>query len=148
MAPIKFKVVGARNIAAELVAFGPKIVSETDAAAKKGALRVANRIVKLLSKGSRSGRLYIRPGGRTHRASAAGEPPKSDSGFLAKSVKATTTKAGESVVSASVIISASYAGFLEKGTSKMAPRPYVAPSFALEAPAITRDMARAIKRAL
>lgn len=145
--PISFEVVGSRDIAAELIAYGAKAVEVTDASAKRGALRLSNRIIKLLNKGSRTGIEYKR-GGISHTASAAGEPPKSDTGFLASQVRPEikkTTGSGN-VVSASVVISSAYAGFLEEGTEDMAARPFVEPSFELEAPAITNDMAKSIAR--
>ena len=145
---VEFKVVGDRNIAVELQANGKKITDAMDGVMKRAALRVANRIVRIIQRGSRSGIQYSRPGGTTHTASAPGEPPKSDSGFLAKHVRPTTVKDKGNVVSASVIVSASYAGFLEEGTSKMKARPFVEPAFQLENPETFRDAARTIKKAL
>ena len=148
MAPLRLVVVNDRNVAKELERQGPLVVSAMDAVIKRGVLRISNRIVKTLQKGSRSGRSYPRPGGQVHVASAPGEPPKSDTGFLAQHVVPTTTKNRSGVISAAVVISASYAGFLEFGTTHMKPRPYVKPAFLLELPAIRKDATKAIKRAI
>ena len=58
------------------------------------------------------------------------------------------TRESGGVISATVILSSLYSGFLEDGTENMEARPFVAPSFALEAPEINRDAARAIRGAL
>lgn len=148
MAPLRLEVVNAENVAKELDKFGPKAVAALDGVVKRGALRIANRIVKTLQKGSRSGRSYPRAGGNVHVASAPGEPPKSDTGFLANQVKPSATKVRGVAVSSSVIISAKYSSFLEFGTSKMKARPFVAPSVELERPAIIRDAIKTLKKAL
>lgn len=145
---IRFIVVNADAVAKELGAKGPAVARALGGVVKRGVLRVANRMVKLVQRGSRSGRTYSRPGGTTHTASAPGEPPKSDSGFLANHIQPTTIKVRGNVISGTVIVSTNYAGFLEKGTSKMRARPYAKPAFQLEAPAINRDAARSIKKAL
>lgn len=148
MAPIRFKVVNADKIAKEFGAKGPAVARALDGVVKRGALRVANRMVKMVQRGSRTGRTYIRAGGATHQASAPGEPPKSDTGFLASHIRPTTTKVRGNAVESSVIVSDSKAGFLEDGTSNMKARPFVEPSFQLELPAIRRDAALSIRKAL
>lgn len=148
MAPLRLVVVNDRNVAIELEQKGPKLVAAMDPVVRRGALRVAARMIKLINRGGRSGRLYSRPGGTVHQASAPDEPPKSDSGFLASHIKPTATTKKGTVVSATVVVSALYGSFLELGTSLMAPRPFVAPSFALEAPKINQDAARAVRKAL
>ncbi len=148
MAPLRLTVVNADEVAKELGKFGPKAERAMDAVIKRAVLRVSNRIVKTLQKGSRSGRSYPRPGGSVHVASAPGEPPKSDTGFLAKHVKPTTTKSRGNVVSAAVVISAKYSALLEFGTSRMKARPFVRPSFELERPAIRRDAVVTLKKVI
>lgn len=146
--PIKFEVVNEENVRKELERKGPELAAAMDGVIKKGALRVANRIVRTLQKGGRSGRTYPRGDGKTHQASAPGEPPKSDTGFLASQVKPTPTRKDGFVIGASVVVSANYAGFLEFGTSRMDKRPYVRPAIALETPAIRNEAKKAIKRVL
>lgn len=60
-------------------------------------------------------------GYKFHRASAPGQSPATDTSNLVNSISAHPT--GPS--SAEVAFNASYAGLLELGTSRMAPRPYV-----------------------
>ena len=86
---------------------------------ESGAI-VSKELVRILTTGPRTGRVYtIR--GRKHQASAPGEPPAKLTGALARSVdhKVTgwhTMQVGEE---------ADYAGYLEKGTGRIAPRPHL-----------------------
>lgn len=81
---------------------------------------VVNELVRILTTGPRTGRVYtIR--GKKHQASAPGEPPAKLTGRLAKSagyraVGPEYMQVGEE---------AFYAGWLEQGTSRMAERPHL-----------------------
>ena len=80
--------------------------------------------------------------GRTygkHTASVAGNPPNSDTGFLASNIFMVldADKFGGSVESR-----ADYSGFLEFGTSKMGARPYLQPALEENRPKIIRMFAR------
>ncbi len=145
---LRLKVANAEAVAAELKRFGPKAVKAMEGVVQRAVLRVSGRMVKMVQRGSRSGRTTTRPGGTTHTASAPGEPPKSDSGSLARNIKPSATKVDGVVVSGEVIVSVVYGGMLERGTSKMKPRPYAKPSFELERPAIQKDAKRAMKKAI
>jgi HK97 gp10 family phage protein len=78
-------------------------------------------LVRSLTTGKRSGRIYT-IGGSKHTASAAGEAPAKVTGNLARSV---TVK----VITNGFIIgeTAPYARYLEFGTRKMEARPHVKP---------------------
>ena len=80
--------------------------------------------------------------GRTygkHTASVAGNPPNSDTEFLANNIFMVldADKLGGSVESR-----ADYSGFLEFGTSKMGARPYLQPALEENKPKIRRMFAR------
>ena len=80
--------------------------------------------------------------GRTygkHSASVAGNPPNSDTGFLASNIFMVldADKFGGAVESR-----ADYSGFLEFGTSKMGARPYLQPALEENRPKIRRMFAR------
>ena len=80
--------------------------------------------------------------GRTygkHTASVAGNPPNSDTGFLASNIFMVldADKLGGAVESR-----ADYSGFLEFGTSKMGARPYLQPALEENKPKIRRMFAR------
>ena len=76
-----------------------------------------------LDNGTGTGKVYEHDH-RLHRASSPGKPPKSDTGALSKSVSSQKTGTGASEVR----IKSPYAAALEYGTSKMRPRPFVAPA--------------------
>lgn len=61
-----------------------------------------------------------------HRASAPGEPPASDTGRLLSSIGHRIRV--EDTLVAQVFADARYATYLELGTSKMAPRPFLRPA--------------------
>lgn len=79
-------------------------------------------------KGQRSGRVYRKPHSKaTYTASAPGEPPARRSGALRLNwhgeVKGGSAAGGTQIIAA-LESEQRYAGYLENGTSRMAPRPY------------------------
>jgi HK97 gp10 family phage protein len=100
---------------------------------------VRNTAVDSINQGGRSGVTYER-GGKTAQRSAAGEPPKTDQGILAGSIR---LKLDANNLGASVESGAKYSEALEFGTSKMAARPFLQP--ALEA---NRSKIRALEAKL
>lgn len=81
-------------------------------------------------KGQRSGRVYRKPFSKaTYTASAPGEPPARRTGNLRMhwngQVKSENTSSGGVAIVAELESQEPYAGYLENGTSKMAPRPFV-----------------------
>ena len=108
------------------------------------ALDIHNKAKELIHSGPPSGRWYKRKTGtgrggqltgpdgkktkgyKWHRASASGQPPMTDTGFLANSIRfPQITKGG---LEATVVVAAPYAKHLEFGTSKMHPRPFLKPA--------------------
>lgn len=87
---------------------------------RKSGIFIRRELVKALTTGKRTGRIY-RINGRNHQASAPGEIPAKLSGRLAKSV-------GYTVATKRLTIGEGmfYAKFLEYGTSRMQPRPHLA----------------------
>lgn len=82
--------------------------------------------------GPRTGRTYRRggrsdlAGGRIHRASAPGEPPARDTGELQDSVATDQSNVrGRRVKYVQVGVTAKHGAFLEEGTPKMDPRPFL-----------------------
>lgn len=76
--------------------------------------------------GPKSGRTYRR-GNATHQASAPGQYPASDTGRLAGSVRFELPQPGS--LTGRVGTSVAYGPMLEFGTSRMAARPWLMPSF-------------------
>ena len=87
------------------------------------------RINNLITTGSRSGRMYGK-----HQASAPGEPPAKLSGDLAKSIKVQRVNQYAS----SVRVTQPYAIYLEYGTGKIQPRPYMTVAAKLAQKAMAR----------
>lgn len=103
------------------------IVAVLDAAEKalQRTVLALEGFLKAILTGQRHGRAYKR-GKRTHVASAPGEPPATDTGFLRNSIQSSPkVKRTAQQVVGEVGIGAEYAEFLEKGTRRMKPRPFV-----------------------
>ena len=82
---------------------------------------IRNTAVKGIMQGGKSG--ATRPDGS--RASAVGEYPATDTGFLQSNIYVQKSPSG---LSGSVISQAEYSSALEFGTSKMGARPFMQPS--------------------
>jgi len=80
------------------------------------------------------------------RASAPGEYPMSDTGRLANNVVANLPTSGN--ISAEVGTNVQYGRYLEFGTSRMAARPWLLPSFNKAKAGVEGKLKRAIERAL
>jgi HK97 gp10 family phage protein len=95
-------------------------------AAEKAVNDSANNVAKEMKKsiltGSKSGRQYFIKG-RRHQSSAPGQSPANSTGQLVRSIKVKKTNNGQEVT-----IDAEYAAFLEYGTSRMRPRPFIMPA--------------------
>jgi phage gpG-like protein len=105
--------------------FGQAMDTHLQKLVENTAVRVQRTAVTSIQRGPKTGRVYKR-GGVTHRASAPGQPPATDTGDLASSVARVD---GELV--AAVGTALGYGRDLEFGTSQMAARPWLLP--ALEA---------------
>jgi HK97 gp10 family phage protein len=99
---------------------------------------VRNTAVNSIQQGSKDGKIYQKyiPR-RTHQASADGQPPATDTGFLVQNInlKIDIDKLGASVES-----NANYSAFLEFGTRKMAARPFMQPALEENRPKIRRKL--------
>ena len=97
---------------------------------------VRNTAVQSITEGGKSGVTYeLYNPRRTHTASAAGEPPASDTGYLVNNIYLDIDTDG---LGASVESRAEYSSFLEFGTSKMAARPFMQPALEENRPKIRR----------
>lgn len=105
-----------------------KIGSKAEERMLEAVQEVRNTAIETLS-GSRTGRVYRVPGtNKLYTASSPGEPPAVQLGDLRKSVKGGVEKEGRDVVGF-VGTELSKGAFLEHGTSRMAARPWLRPSF-------------------
>ena len=109
-----------------------------------GGQLIRGEAVRSIQQGSKSGKTYKKYNPtRTHKASAPGEAPASDTGFLVSNIR---VKEEKDVVQ--VRSEASYSKFLEFGTSKMLARPFLFPAFEKSKPKIAEVIFRKIKQSL
>lgn len=87
---------------------------------------VRNEAIRRVLEPPKTGRIYRRRG-IEHQASAPGESPASDTGRLVNSIR---TRYADDYLVGIVSASTAYAAFLEFGTSRMEPRPYMRPALA------------------
>ena len=109
-----------------------------------GAVNVQREAVKSIQEGGKSGVVYQKYNPRrVHQASAAGEPPASDTSLLASNISLDIDPDG---LGASVDSRADYSSFLEFGTSKMAARPFMQPALEVNRKKIKANMAEELKK--
>ena len=97
--------------------------------------------------GGKTGRTYRR-GNVTHRASAPGEAPASDTGRLVNSINSSLTGSSLTAVTVAGRGTVKYAAVLEFGTSRIAPRPFLFPALERTKPFIRRRFDKALDRAI
>jgi HK97 gp10 family phage protein len=137
------KVQGLDRLKAKLRALPTDAKKPVRDAINASALAVEREAKTTVQRGQRSGIIYKR-GRRTHQASAPGEPAKSDTGYLASHI---TTVLDMDGLGANVESQAEYSKHLEFGTSKMAARPFLFPSFERLKPKIKERIAQALNAA-
>ena len=95
----------------------------------RGTSLVRNTAVDSILRGNKSGvtRTLYNPR-RTHTASAQGEAPANDTGFLASQITTNVKTRLNGEVVGQIISSAPYSKALEFGTTNMMPRPYMQPA--------------------
>ena len=105
-----------------------------------GANNVRNTAVKSINQRSSSGVTYTKYNPRrTHTASAAGQPPNTDTGYLANNIYVVID--GDRM-GADIESRADYSEALEFGTSKMQARPFMQPALEEERPKVRSLFAR------
>ena len=109
----------------------------------RAANLVRNTAVTSINQGAKSGVVYEKYNPRrTHRASAAGEPPATDTGYLVSNIFTNIDTDG---LGASVESRAEYSSYLEFGTQKMAARPFLQPALEENKPRIRRLQRQMVK---
>ncbi|WP_072389874.1 HK97-gp10 family putative phage morphogenesis protein [Hyphomicrobium sp. CS1GBMeth3] len=112
----------------------------------RGAQAIQNTAVEGIINPPKTGRIYRSRGrrGARHQASAPGEYPAADTGRLHQSITATVAERPD-VLTVQVSANVEYASYLEHGTSKMAPRPFLSRAYAENIGEIRRRARRAVK---
>jgi HK97 gp10 family phage protein len=112
---------------------------------QRAAVMVHATAVQSITSGGKSGATYEKYNPRrTHRASAAGEPPAADTGYLHNNIIFDIDTNG---LGADIESRAEYSGMLEFGTSKMQARPFLQPAIEENRPKIRRLMVNAMRGA-
>ena len=96
---------------------------------------IRGEAIKSIQTGPKSGRIYEKYNPRrTHRSSAPGQAPASDTGNLVSQIKVRQKNPDEVVVESNAL----YSAFLEFGTSKMLARPFLFPATERSRPKIVQ----------
>ena len=142
------RVRGRRELVEKLGKISAATVQEVRRALLRGGLRVENRAVQGIIDPPKTGRIYRSRGNKKkmHQASAPGQFPAADTGELHTGITHAEASAPQGVIRVEVGANAPYALALELGTSKMAPRPFMAPALSENTPAIRNDIAAAVRR--
>ena len=139
MARVKVSVIS-KNRSAEVL---QDYTSDAKQLVGEAANLVRNTAVESIVQGAKSGVTYRKYNPRrVHTASAAGEAPASDTGYLVNNIFVNIDADG---FGASVESRADYSSFLEFGTTKMAARPFMQPALEENRPKIKRLQNQMIK---
>jgi|TARA_R100000482_G_scaffold39441_1_gene13520 HK97 gp10 family phage protein len=145
MTQIKATVVGSLNVEANISKFTKESKQLLKQAVFKGVADVEKDAKISIQRGGKSGFVYQRYNPRrTHQSSAPGEAPASDTGFLVNSIKRKMDGDG---FGGEIASRAFYSKFLEFGTVKMLPRPFMFPALEKNRKKITQRLKQVIKSA-
>lgn len=117
-------------------------------AISKGAIDIQRTAVASIHRGNPTGRTYKR-GNVVHRASAPGEPPATDKNNLVKNILTAVEDHDDGNTIAYVYVTdrAPYGKWLEYGTTRIAPRPFLHPAFMAHRDAINAAIKAAFRGA-
>ena len=108
-------------------------------------LMIQSNAKKRLNRGTKTGKIYQKYSPRrTHKASAGGESPASDTGQLARLIVTETAPDG---LSGEVISRSEYSEHLEYGTKDIEARPFMYPAFIEERDIFYKRLVKIIKAA-
>ena len=123
---IKFNVKNLKKVLSQMDKLEKDMEIPFQEIVKGGGQLIRTEAIKSIQTGAKSGIMYQKYNPRReHRASAPGQSPASDTGNLVSKI---IVKQKSSDVT-NVESNANYSAFLEYGTSKMQPRPFMLPAF-------------------
>jgi HK97 gp10 family phage protein len=121
---------GTVELRAALRKFGVNANGEIAQIVKGTAQNIRTHAIKSIQRGTKSGLVYEKTSPkRTHKSSAPGEAPATDTGRLANSINAEID--GKK---AEIVADTEYAAWLEFGTQSIEPRPFMLPAMEKERP--------------
>ena len=123
---IKFKVSNLKKVLSQMDKLEKDMEIPFQEIVKGGGQFIRGEAIKSIQAGAKSGIVYEKYNPRrSHRASAPGQAPASDTGNLVS--KIIVKQKSKNITN--VESNADYSAFLEYGTSKMEPRPFMLPAF-------------------
>ena len=141
---VTIRLEGSEQLQRELRRLSDDLRREVGQVVLGAAVEMRADIVTSIQRGPASGRVYEKYNPRrTHKASAPGQAPMSDTGRLANSI--TFDRVGD--LTATVGSALNYAPWLEYGTSRMAARPFFRPAVERMRPKYIGKLEDIIRRA-
>lgn len=140
---MKMALSGAAALQKALREFSINADREIAAAVNGTAQNIRAHAIKSIMRGPKTGETYkkTKPK-RTHKASAPGQAPATDTGRLAGSIQADVSGRR-----AEVYTNAAYAAPLEFGTTTIEPRPFMVPAMEKERPAFIKRLDAVVEKA-
>jgi HK97 gp10 family phage protein len=140
---IQIKVTNLKKVLSQLNRLQKDMEVPFQEVVKGGGQLIRGEAIKSIQAGGKSGIVYQKYNPRReHRASAPGQAPASDTGNLVS--KITVKQKSKDIVN--VESNANYSAYLEYGTSRMQPRPFMLPAFEKSKKPIINAVFNRVKR--
>ena len=137
------KVTNLKKVLSQLNRLGKDMEVPFQEIVKGGGQLIRGEAIKSIQTGAKSGVMYqMYNPRREHRASAPGQAPASDTGNLVS--KIIVKQKSKNITN--VESNADYSAYLEYGTSKMQPRPFMLPAFEKSKKPILNAVFNRVKR--
>ena len=142
---IKINVKNLKKVMSQLGRLNKDLEQPFQEVVKGGGQLIRAEAVKSIQSGAKSGIVYEKYNPRrSHRASAPGQAPASDTGNLVSKIRVKQKNPNTTIVESG----ADYSAFLEYGTSKMQPRPFLFPAFEKSKEKITQAVFQRVVTAI
>lgn len=139
---VTVQLTGIAQVKAALGAAFSRIERAVDVAVQDFASDIDAAVKTAIQRGPKTGRVYRRRG-IVHQASAPGQPPATDTGFLVNSIYVERDGPARMTVGSRL----AYAAYLEFGTQRMAPRPAWIPAVEKARPEFEAQLRDIVARA-
>jgi phage gpG-like protein len=143
MSAISLSVSNVKELQAAINKIGGKAERNVSRAIEATALGINRDVKDAIQRGDKTGRVYQR-GNITHRASAPGEAPATDTGTLVSSIYYEPQSGLLSMIGSRL----AYAYYLEFGTMRIAPRPSWMPAVEANREKFNRLIEEGLRRAM